>query len=153
MEESRFQPVAIKQYCIVFLAVCMSLNASSQKIQFKNSVEIPRDQISTKTKAARTVTFIKKSALKNGHNFMTLRSGNRLYVEFEKNEIKSFTLAKPDGTKIEKFFHKARTSKVPSCFDNYCVCSGDEDCNDMFSSGLCGDEAVCMGEICICVKN
>jgi hypothetical protein len=38
-----------------------------------------------------------------------------------------------------------------------CVCSGDSDCNDMFSSGICGD-AICFedgsgGVVCICLRN
>ena len=26
---------------------------------------------------------------------------------------------------------------------NTCICTGDDDCNDMFSSGVCGDKAIC----------
>ena len=38
-----------------------------------------------------------------------------------------------------------------------CVCSGDVDCNDMFSSGICGD-GICFedgsgGVVCICIRN
>jgi hypothetical protein len=38
-----------------------------------------------------------------------------------------------------------------------CVCSGDPDCNDMFSSGVCGD-GICFedgsgGVVCVCIRN
>lgn len=33
-----------------------------------------------------------------------------------------------------------------------CVCSGDDDCNDMFSTNVCGPWAVCSGNFCICSR-
>jgi hypothetical protein len=42
-----------------------------------------------------------------------------------------------------------------ACDGLLCVCSGDDDCNDMFTGGVCGD-AMCFtdsegGVVCICV--
>jgi hypothetical protein len=33
-----------------------------------------------------------------------------------------------------------------------CVCSGDDDCNDMFSTNACGPTAVCIGDVCWCSR-
>lgn len=39
-----------------------------------------------------------------------------------------------------------------TCGDLACVCSGDDDCNDMFTNGGCGPIAVCYPDGCVCVK-
>lgn len=44
-----------------------------------------------------------------------------------------------------------------TCMGPLCACSGDPDCNDLFSTGLCGSNAVCFlqpggGVICICSR-
>jgi hypothetical protein len=38
-----------------------------------------------------------------------------------------------------------------------CICTGDADCNDMFSTNACGSRAVCFtdargGVVCVCVR-
>jgi hypothetical protein len=43
------------------------------------------------------------------------------------------------------------------CSGLLCSCSGDEDCNDLFTTGLCGD-AICFegagGDVvCLCLRN
>jgi len=37
-----------------------------------------------------------------------------------------------------------------SCGDLACVCSGDDDCNDLFTSTNCGPIAVCYEDGCFC---
>lgn len=39
-----------------------------------------------------------------------------------------------------------------SCDRLTCDCSGDDDCNDMFSSGVCGDIAFCSETGCWCFR-
>ena len=38
-----------------------------------------------------------------------------------------------------------------TCDGNQCDCHGDDDCNDMFGSGVCGQIAVCTPEGCSCL--
>jgi hypothetical protein len=33
-----------------------------------------------------------------------------------------------------------------------CVCSGDDDCNDMFSSNVCGPWGICIDNYCYCSR-
>jgi hypothetical protein len=33
-----------------------------------------------------------------------------------------------------------------------CVCTGDADCNDMFTTNVCGPYAVCMDNVCWCSR-
>ena len=50
------------------------------------------------------------------------------------------------------------TSNPPSGSANfmcnllYCVCRGDSDCNDMFSTNVCGPYAVCINGTCACSR-
>jgi len=37
-----------------------------------------------------------------------------------------------------------------ACSGRFCVCDGDTDCNDMFTTNVCGENAVCFGRICFC---
>ena len=42
------------------------------------------------------------------------------------------------------------------CGSGICICTGDRDCNDLFSTGLCGD-GICFetadgGVVCLCVR-
>jgi hypothetical protein len=39
-----------------------------------------------------------------------------------------------------------------SCNPLFCACSGDFDCNDMFSSGICG-RAICIDDQCYCLRS
>src|SRR5262249_37535085 len=39
-----------------------------------------------------------------------------------------------------------------SCGDLACVCTGDEDCNNLFSSTECGPIAVCYEDGCFCLR-
>ena len=37
-----------------------------------------------------------------------------------------------------------------SCNPVFCACQGDADCNDMFTSGVCGGRAICINDVCFC---
>jgi hypothetical protein len=39
------------------------------------------------------------------------------------------------------------------CNSTFCTCSGDRDCNDMFGSGVCGDDAICDEDGCVCIRS
>ena len=39
-----------------------------------------------------------------------------------------------------------------SCQNLVCVCTGDQDCNDLFTSDLCGDIAICYPDGCFCIR-
>ena len=47
--------------------------------------------------------------------------------------------------------HKPPTGSMPfQCNPLYCVCQGDRDCNDMFSTNVCGLIAFCVNDTCVC---
>lgn len=37
-----------------------------------------------------------------------------------------------------------------SCNAVFCACRGDADCNDMFSTSVCGPKAICIDNVCYC---
>lgn len=39
-----------------------------------------------------------------------------------------------------------------TCSGFACTCRGDQDCNDMYSTGLCGDVGVCDENGCWCLR-
>jgi hypothetical protein len=39
-----------------------------------------------------------------------------------------------------------------ACGPAGCVCTGDADCNDMFSTSVCGPYAVCIDNVCWCSR-
>ena len=39
------------------------------------------------------------------------------------------------------------------CIGGICGCTGDDDCNDMCTSDVCGDKAVCVGDNCYCGRD
>ena len=39
-----------------------------------------------------------------------------------------------------------------ACGGFACTCSGDADCNDMFSTAVCGDIAQCVDDMCWCLR-
>lgn len=40
-----------------------------------------------------------------------------------------------------------------TCNPIACVCRGDLDCNDMFSTNVCGPNAICIGSFCYCDRS
>lgn len=40
-----------------------------------------------------------------------------------------------------------------TCTGGFCVCDGDRDCNDMFTTNVCGRNAVCIGTYCFCDRS
>ncbi len=52
---------------------------------------------------------------------------------------------------------RATASFAFNCEGSACVCTGDADCNDMFSTNVCGGSAQCFGSpphpvVCICSR-
>ena len=48
------------------------------------------------------------------------------------------------------FFQTAPGRLGFSCSRSVCSCTGDADCNDMFTTNVCGKNAICIDNICIC---
>ena len=40
-----------------------------------------------------------------------------------------------------------------TCSGGACACEGDADCNDLFTTNLCGPLAICIDNRCYCLRN
>lgn len=40
-----------------------------------------------------------------------------------------------------------------ACNPLFCACKGDSDCNDMFTTNVCGPRAICIDDVCYCLRN
>ena len=133
-----------------FLIFCSTAIAQT-KVEFRKKIKIEDSQIQNKTKGNITVQYIAPESLKNGANYLILKSGNILYVEYSGHQIKSFTLTNAKGGKLGKFPGKGNNTQF-SCAPGFCICYGDSDCNDMFSTNACGPSAQCFGNTCVCAR-
>jgi hypothetical protein len=39
-----------------------------------------------------------------------------------------------------------------TCNPLFCSCTGDADCNDMFTTALCGPRDICIDSVCYCIR-
>ena len=93
---------------------------------------------------------------------------NRVVVRTSKGDLTVAELIKKSGKNISGNLRVAMTSDMRTqklnltrvgggrlnydCGDLACVCTGDDDCNDLFTSDKCGPIAVCYPDGCICIR-
>ncbi len=101
----------------------------------------------------------------------TLAAGvdySRIRVRTSKGEMTMADLLKKTGKSVSGKLRVGMTSDIRtqklnltrmsgrtlnfSCEGILCTCSGDDDCNDMFTRGGCGDIAVCDEHGCWCFR-
>ncbi len=128
-----------------FLQICIAQN----KVSFPRAKAIKETEITTQTKGTKTTYKVSEQNLKSGINYLVLKNGDKFYVEVVKGKIKSFTISKADGTLIGVVKPGDKVLQF-NCTGNVCTCNGDEDCNKMFSTNVCGPVAVCVGTACAC---
>ena len=124
---------------------------AQEKVNFSNKKQIPISKIQTKQVNNKTTQYVDQKDLKQGYNYMTLKTGDILYIEYKGGIINSFTLSNKKGIIRGKLL-VVQSSQQFQCSQNFCSCSGDGDCNDMFTTNVCGPDAVCFGNICVCYR-
>jgi len=92
---------------------------------------------------------------------------NRVLVRTSKGEMTIAELLKKSGKSISGKLRVGVTSDMRtqklglrriggglnwSCGDLACACTGDDDCNELFTFGPCGPIAVCYPDGCICIR-
>ncbi|HEV7779938.1 MAG TPA: hypothetical protein VGO58_01665 [Chitinophagaceae bacterium] len=142
----------MKHLLLILSMTLFAAGAMSQaNISLNKAKEIPRASIQAKIKNNKTVQYVDPKALVQGQNFMRLRTGDLLYIEYKNRKIVSFTLTNARGVQQGK-----PIVMIPSvqfqCSQKFCVCSGDADCNDMFTTNVCGPDAACFGNSCVCYR-
>lgn len=148
----------MKQYLkLMSLTVLFALIAASKRLMaqespvFKRKTEIKTSQVQEKTKDGKTVRYVDPASLKKGFNYLTLSSGDILYAEYGNGKIKSISLTSKTGAVKDKVIISGGATQF-QCGPGFCVCRGDGDCNDMFTTNVCGPNAICFGDICVCSR-
>jgi hypothetical protein len=93
---------------------------------------------------------------------------NRIRVRTSKGDMTIAELLKKSGKNITGKLRVGMTSDIRiqklglarigrgglsyDCGNLACSCSGDDDCNDLFSSDKCGPIAVCYPDGCVCIR-
>jgi hypothetical protein len=138
---------------IITLTVLVNSTVHAQeKMSVANKAIIPVSKIGSKTVNNRTIQTVKLTDLKTGYNYMTLKSGDILFVEIANSQLKSVTMTNSKGLVLGKPITIKPGTTAFQCSQNFCICYGDGDCNDMFTTNVCGPNAVCFGNNCVCYR-
>jgi hypothetical protein len=152
---------------IVFLASAVTILAQ-QKPQEKaeiKQVPITAEAVSKKT-AEKPYTL---DLTRNGKVYSLAKGVDyeRVKVHTVKGDMTVAELIKKSGKNVSGPIRLGTTSDIRAqgfnlhrgggglnydCGDLACVCQGDDDCNDLFTSNKCGPIAVCYPDGCICIR-
>ena len=143
----------MKHILTVLLMVILLATATSaqEKMSFTSSSEIPKSEVQTKVLAQKTIQVVNPRSLKAGQNYLHLKTGDFLFVDVKDRKIISLTFANARGIRQGSIITIPTTTQF-QCSQRFCACSGDEDCNDMFTTNVCGPYAICFGDLCICYR-
>jgi hypothetical protein len=158
---------------IILAATLLSLGSSlsiAQKVAPKK-IEIKQVPVTARTVAARPASKAYLLDLTRKGTIYNLAANvdySRLQVRTAKGEMTMADLLKKTGKTVSGKLRVGMTSDIRtlklglarigggtlnySCEGILCSCSGDDDCNDMFTNGGCGDIAVCDERGCWCFR-
>jgi hypothetical protein len=137
---------------VLMIAILSVFHASAQETAvFSKKTAINDNQIQLVKKGSFTVRSVNVSTLKKGINYLTLSSGDILYVDYQNKKITRFTLTTKAGVVKGNIDVTGGIAQF-QCNGDFCMCRGNGDCNDMFTTNVCGPNAACFGEICICAR-
>lgn len=82
--------------------------------------------------------------------------GNMTVAELLRKSGKTITgplsVGITSDVRTQRFGSRVGGNRLVDCGDLACVCTGDDDCNDLFTSGKCGPIAVCYPDGCVCIR-
>lgn len=133
---------------------CGNPGTSDKEIDTANAVAIAPKHMS-KTKIGRNEIWnVDQAALKDGLHSLTLPNGNNLYAAVSSGKTTAVYITNRAGKTIRGITNIGSIGLEFTCGSWGCSCKGDTDCNDMFSTNVCGGYAVCFGEppFCICSR-
>lgn len=141
----------ILPFVTLLLSLAVSNEAKSQKISSpKKLAEISSSNIKKVQKGKVYAWMIDPATLKKGFNYLILESKDTLFVEYNSKKISSIAISRKSGWFVS--YKLSSTSTQFACSSEFCMCKGDSDCNDMFTTNVCGPNAVCFGDLCVCAR-
>ena len=142
--------------CLSFPNLLEAQRAAGQaglKIAPQQAQLITPSKVRLRTKQGiKIMDYVSKSKLREGRNFV--RFGNRrMFVGVKSGKVLSVKVMNPMGKWGPNVLATGQQILEFSCVGGICWCSGDNDCNNMFVSNVCGDAAVCIDDKCYCAQN
>jgi len=150
---------------MTLLSLVVSFTAAQKKKPIKQVQVTAREIVNQPTGKAYKIDLTRKGTI------YTLADGidfSRVNVRTAKGEMTMADLIKKSGKSISGKLRVGMTSDVRtqklnltqvgggginfSCQNLVCVCTGDIDCQDLFTTGQCGDIAICYEDGCICLR-
>lgn len=149
---------------LIFVLICSSFSASAQArrtaavapmkaFSQSNDKTIIPTKVRLRTKRGyKVVDYVPANKLQEGRNFVRFGQ-RRLFVQVRSRKVVSVRVMNRVGQWGPNVLATQPTYQAFWCVGGICGCSGDSDCNDMFTSTVCGDAAVCVDDKCYCVMN
>jgi len=158
---------------IILAVTLLSLTLVFATAQRRQTIkpEIKQEQVTVQTMArqpaskAYVLDLTRKGTI---YNIASDVDYNRVRVRTSKGDMTIAELLKKSGKNISGKLRVGMTSDIRiqklglaragggalnySCGDLACSCSGDDDCNDLFSTDKCGPIAVCYPDGCVCIR-
>ena len=137
---------------VICLFISNTLLAQSPSAAKAAKNVIPSSEIKMKKVGKYSVKTVELSQLKNGQNTIKFSANQTVEVNFSGNKVSNMLLI--SGTGVRTPF--GTSTSAFQCTGGNCSCSGDADCNDMFSSDVCQRNGpvvngACVGTGCTCV--
>jgi hypothetical protein len=157
---------------VALLSLTFGSISSQKKTTPQRKPAIKQVQVTTRAVASKGYAV----DLTRGGTMYNLASGvdyNRVQVHTSKGDMTVAELIKKSGKNISGPLRVGLTSDVRTmklgltrrpggiggrgglnydCGDLACACTGDDDCNDLFTSDKCGPIAICYPDGCICIR-
>lgn len=142
--------------CIIFPDLSNAQNPTRRvgiKIAPQQAQLISPTKVRLRTeKGIKIMDYVPKSKLQEGRNFV--RFGNRrMFVGVKRGKVLSIKVMDPMGQWGPNVLATGQQVLAFTCAGGICYCTGDNDCNNMFTSTVCGDAAVCIDDKCYCARN
>ncbi len=114
-----------------------------ETLDIENTPVISNENISTENTDKKVVLKVNTKELEDGFHYMNTPNGNKFFVEMSNRKPSAVYITNKVGKVIRGISIFGNTLLEFSCSGSGCVCKGDDDCNDMFSTNVCGRFAIC----------
>jgi hypothetical protein len=157
---------------IALLLVAVGSTVAQKDMTAQRRPTIKQVQVTTQAVARQPVSKAYTVDLTRKGTIYNLASGvdySRVRIRTAKGDMTMAELIQKSGKNISGALRIGMTSDIRaqklnlsrrpgggglnfSCENLVCVCTGDKDCNDLFTSDLCGDISICYPDGCFCLR-
>lgn len=143
-----YSKFVIPFFTVLILTFCSVSYAQAPVSKKTNSAfVVPLNLIEKKQFGKNQINHVASSSLKQGMNSVKLIDGNSVLLNYQNGSVISVS----SGGIV--YMTNVGSSLGFNCNGLVCVCTGDADCNDMFSGTACEGCfrcAVCVDNTCVC---